>query len=325
MRILVDAFGGDNAPLEILKASIKAEKELGVDIVLVGDTAKMYEVAHENSLDIDNMMTVHTDDIFDIHAQASSILKEGKNSSLAIGLQELKENTGDAFVSAGSSGGLVAGTLFIIGRIPGIKRIAMSPTLPTIKNRCLLADAGANIECKPEYIYQFGLMGSAYMQAVKGLDKPRIGLLNIGVEETKGRDLEKEAYKLLSNSSLNFIGNIEARDIPFGVVDAVICDGYSGNIALKMLEGMGSVFIGEMKKWFKDSSSIDKEILSQVMGFKEQFDYKEEGGAILLGANKPVIKAHGNSDERSFFNAIKQAKLCVEKDMINNIKNIKLN
>ena len=233
-------------------------------------------------------------------------------------MQALRDGKGDAFVSAGSTGGLVTGATFLTKRIKGIKRAALAPMLPTVKGRKMLLDAGANIECRPEMLLQFAVMGSAYMKCVKDIPNPKIGLLNVGAEETKGRELELETYRLLQNAPVNFGGNVEAREIPSGEFDVVVCDGFSGNIALKLYEGMGSMFKDVLKKWFsgflgKMSAVL---VLKDIKDFQEQMDYKSEGGAILLGIAYPVIKAHGSSDAKAFFNAIRQAKKCVDGNMI---------
>ena len=313
IRVIVDAFGGDNAPLDVIKGCARAVSELGVDIILTGSEAKIKKCAEENGISLEGMDIVHTDDVFDIHEEPKEIMKSGKNSSMAVGLTLLAEGKGDAFVSAGSTGALVMGSTFIVKRIKGIKRIAPSPVLPADKGSFLLADAGANTECRPEMLVQFAIMGSAYMEKVMGVKSPKVALLNIGAEETKGRDLEIEAYKLLEKSGLNFVGNIEARDMPGGEVQVVVTDGFTGNIALKLYEGMGSFFSKKIKWIFSGTGKIGALFsLGKIKEFRKQMDYKEVGGSALLGVRKPVIKAHGSSDDTAFFNAVRQAKRCVE-------------
>jgi len=295
-----------------------ARDQLNVNIILTGDKTKIKKIAQREQLDISGFEIIHTEEVFDIHAHPQTILKEGKNTSLAVGLQALRDGKGDAFVSAGSTGGLVTGATFMAKRIKGIKRAALAPMLPTKKGRKMLLDAGANAECRPEMLVQFAIMGSAYMKCVKGIPNPKVGLLNIGAEETKGRELELETYQLLQKAPVNFAGNIEAREMPFGLFDVVVCDGFSGNIALKLYEGMGAMFKDELKQWFsgfpgKLSALL---VLKEIKEFQEQMDYKSEGGAILLGIARPVIKAHGSSDATAFFNAIRQAKKCVDGNMI---------
>lgn len=321
MKIIVDAFGGDNAPLEVLKGCERAVKELGVNIILTGSSAKIRECASNNGISLTDIEIEHTDDVFDIHEEPKEIIKSGKNSSMALGLQLLADGKGDAFVSAGSTGALVMGSTFIVKRIKGIKRVAPSPVMPADKGSFILTDAGANTECRPEMLVQFAVMGSAYMEKVMGVDDPKVGLLNIGAEETKGRELEIETYKLLEKSGLNFIGNIEARDIPNGECHVVVTDGFTGNIALKLYEGMGS-FFGRKLKWiFSGAGKLGALFsLGKIKALKKQMDYKEIGGSALLGVKKPVIKAHGSSDGKAFFNAVRQAKRCVDGNVTGEIE-----
>ena len=321
VRVIVDAFGGDNAPLEVVKGCAKAVSELGVEIILTGSETKIKKCAEENGLSLNGIEIVHTDDVFDIHEEPKEIIKSGKDSSMALGLRLLAEGRGDAFVSAGSTGALVMGSTFIVKRIKGIKRIAPSPILPADKGSFLLADAGANTECRAEMLVQFAIMGSAYMEKVMGVKNPKVALLNIGAEETKGRELEIEAYQLLEKSGLNFIGNIEARDMPKGEAQVVVTDGFTGNIALKLYEGMGSFFSKKIKWIFSGAGKIGALFsLGKIKEFRRQMDYKEVGGSALLGVKKPVIKAHGSSDSTAFFNAVRQARKCVEGNVIEEIE-----
>ncbi len=312
-KIIVDAFGGDNAPLEVIKGCGRAVRELGVSVILTGSEEKIKKCAADNGLSLDGIEIVHTDDVFDIHEEPKEIIKSGRNTSMALGLSLLAEGRGDAFVSAGSTGALVMGATFIVKRIKGIKRIAPSPVLPADKGSFILLDAGANTECRPEMLVQFAVMGSAYMEKVMGVKSPKVGLLNIGSEETKGRELETETYKLLQQSGLNFAGNIEARDLPNGDVQVVVTDGFTGNIVLKLYEGMGSFFSKKIKWIFSGAGKLGALFsLGKIKTFRKQMDYKEVGGSALLGVKKPVIKAHGSSDGTAFFNAVRQAKKCAE-------------
>ena len=321
VRVIVDAFGGDNAPLEVVKGCARAVSELGVEIILTGSETKIKKCAEENGLSLNGIEIVHTDDVFDIHEEPKEIIKSGKDSSMALGLRLLAEGRGDAFVSAGSTGALVMGSTFIVKRIKGIKRIAPSPILPADKGSFLLADAGANTECRAEMLVQFAIMGSAYMEKVMSVKNPKVALLNIGAEETKGRELEIEAYKLLEKSGLNFVGNIEARDMPKGEAQVVVTDGFTGNIALKLYEGMGSFFSKKIKWIFSGAGKIGALFsLGKIKEFRKQMDYKEVGGSALLGVKKPVIKAHGSSDSTAFFNAVRQARKCVEGNVIEEIE-----
>lgn len=316
MRIIVDAFGGDNAPLEVIKGCARAVRELGVDIVLTGSKSKIVSCASENGISLKGIQVAHTDDVFDIHEEPKEITRSGKNTSMALGLRLLSEGHGDAFVSAGSTGALVMGTSLIVKRIKGIKRIAPSPVIPAEKGSFVLIDAGANTECRPDMLVQFAFMGSAYMEKVMGIKKPKVALLNIGAEETKGRALELEGYKLLQASGLNFIGNIEARDLPLGEAQVVVTDGFTGNVALKLYEGMGA-FFGRKLKWIFSGAGKMGAVFSlkKINTFRRQMDYKEVGGSALLGARGPVIKAHGSSDATAFFNAVRQAKKCIDSNV----------
>lgn len=313
MKIIVDAFGGDNAPLEVIKGCVKAVSELGVEIILTGSREKIEKCAADNGLSLSGIEIAHTDDVFDIHEKPGEIVKSGKNTSMGLGLQLLAEGRGDAFVSAGSTGALVMGATFIVKRIKGIKRVAPSPVLPGDKGSFILLDAGANTECRPEMLAQFAVMGSAYMEKVMGVKNPKAALLNIGAEETKGRELEIESYKLLKESGLNFVGNIEPRDLPKGEVSVVVTDGFTGNVVLKLYEGMGSFFARKLRWIFSGAGTIGALFsMKKINGFKEQMDYRKVGGSALLGVRKPVIKAHGSSDSTAFFNAVRQAKQCVD-------------
>ncbi|HEZ7986178.1 MAG TPA: phosphate acyltransferase PlsX [Ruminococcus sp.] len=321
MKIIVDAFGGDNAPLEVIKGCARAVKELGVSVILTGKESAIRKCASENDISLSGIDIAHTDDVFDIHDEPKEIVKSGKNSSMGLGLKLLADGKGDAFVSAGSTGALVMGATFIVKRIKGIKRIAPSPILPADKGSFILLDAGANTECRPEMLVQFAVMGSAYMEKVMGIKNPTVGLLNIGAEETKGRELDIEAYGLLKDSGLNFIGNIEARDMPRGECRVVVTDGFTGNIALKLYEGMGSFFSRKIKWIFSGSGKVGALFsLGKIKKFRKQMDYKEVGGSALLGVRKPVIKAHGSSDATAFFNAVRQAKRCVEANVTDEIE-----
>lgn len=314
MNIIVDAFGGDNAPLEVIKGCSRAEKELGVQITLSGSSGIIKKTAEENGIDISGMEIIHTESVIDIHEKPTEIIKSRADCSMALGLKALCDNGGDAFVSAGSSGALVVGSTFITKRIKGIKRVVMAPILPTASGHVMLVDGGANDDCRPEMLLQFGMMASVYMEKIKGISKPKIGLINIGAEDTKGRELEIESYKLLKASGLNFCGNLEARELPKGAVDVAVTDGFTGNVVLKLYEGMGSFFAGKLKEIYSGFFGKLSALLvyGKIKALKKQMDYTEEGGAVILGVSKPVIKAHGSSDAKAFFNAVRQAKACVD-------------
>ncbi len=321
MKIIVDAFGGDNAPLAVLQGCKMAIDEYDVDIVLTGNKEIIEETAAENNISLDRMEIVEAQTVMPIEAEPTEIMKSYNNSSMAVGLKLLSTAGGDAFVSAGSTGALVVGGTLIVKRIKTIKRVAISALVPTLSKNgpYLLLDAGANHECRAEMLAQFGVMGSVYMEKIIGRERPKVALLNIGVEETKGLPPYVKAYGILKNSPLNFIGNIEGRDMPLGMCDVAVCDGFAGNIALKVTEGMGKSFSNTLKDIFtktfanKISAAI---LLKDIKAIRGKMDYSETGGAPLLGLRKPVIKAHGSSNPLAFKNAIRQAKRCHESGMI---------
>ena len=323
MRIIVDGFGGDNAPLEVLKGAAQAVDGLGVDITVVGDENTIRECAEKNGIDISKLSIAHAAGVMEVCYEPTKILKEYSNTSMAVGLKMLAKGEGDAFLSAGSTGALVVGSTFIVKRIKGIKRTALATVLPTLRSNCLLLDCGANADCRPEMLAQFGVMGSAYMTRFLGIKAPKVALANIGAEPSKGRELELESYKLLEGAPVNFIGNVEGRDIPLGAADVVVADGFTGNLILKTIEGMGKFFSTSLKEMF--SGSIGSKLgalmlLKKINGFKKKMDYTEHGGAPLLGTQKPVIKAHGSSNAKAFYNAVRQAKICVENDLVGEIE-----
>lgn len=322
MKIIVDAFGGDNAPVEVIKGAAQAVAELGVEIILTGDENKIKAAAAENSVSLDGISILHTESVIDIHEEPTSIIKERSDCSMAIGLKALADGQGDAFVSAGSTGALVVGATFIAKRLKGIKRAALAPVLPTDKGWMMLVDAGANVDCRPEMLVQFAVMGSCYMENVLKIKSPKVGLINVGAEDTKGRDMDIEAYKMLKEAPINFAGNLEARDMPKGDCQVVVSDGFTGNVALKLYEGMGSYFAHTLKDMLMSSLGgkiAALLIMKKVKAFKKKMDYSETGGAVLMGISKPVIKAHGSSDAKAFYNAIRQAKNCVDGDVIGEI------
>ena len=322
MKIAVDAFGGDNAPLEIIKGAVAAKNEYGVDILLTGNEEIIRSVAVDNNIDISGIEIAHTEEVFDMHDQPTDIVRSKKNTSLGLALQLVSEDKADAFVSAGSTGAVVAGATFIVKRIKGVKRPALGTVLPSRTKKFILMDCGANAECRPEMLQQFGIMASLYMQNIEGVENPEVGLLNIGTEDTKGTPLQLEAYKLLKESPINFVGNIESREMPAGVCDCVIADGFTGNIALKLYEGVAMNLMKMIKGVFTTNFKTKISYLlakSQMKSLKKFADYGEVGGAPLLGVKKPVIKAHGGSNAKAIKNAIRQAKLCIENDVINKI------
>ena len=323
MRVVVDAFGGDNAPLEIVKGAADASIQFETEITLTGNKQTIEKIIAENNLKFfGELIIIDTDDVISMHDDPTTILKAHSNSSMALAFKELCENRADAFVSAGSTGAIVVGGTLIVKRIKGIKRPALGGLIPSPDGHYMLLDMGANAECRPEMLAQFGIMASVYLEKVEGIENPKIGLLNIGVEDTKGDELRTEAYKLLQEAPINFVGNIESREMPKGVCDAVIADGFTGNIALKLIEGTSITLFKMVKK------ALYKNLLNKIAALilkkdlyalKSMMDSSEVGGAPLLGVSKPVIKAHGSSDTKAIKNAIKQAIIFTKKNVINTI------
>ena len=324
MRVVIDAYGGDNAPLEIVKGAALASNELGVDVTLTGNKTKIEKIINDNALSFKgDLKIIHTEDVISMHDEPTTLLKAHSESSMALAFKELAEGNADAFVSAGSTGAVVVGGTLIIKRIKGIKRPALAGLIPSPQGHYMLMDMGANAECRPEMLQQFGIMASVYLEKVEGINEPKIGLLNIGVEDTKGTELQREAYELLSNSPINFVGNIESREMPKGVCDAVITDGFTGNIALKLIEGTATTFF-KMVKGVLYKNIINKlaalVLKKDLYSLKSMMDSSEVGGAPLLGVKKPVIKAHGSSDAKAIKNAVRQAVTFYQNNVIGKIE-----
>lgn len=324
MNIIVDAMGGDNAPLEIVKGAMLAVDEFNIDkLILVGDEKKINSCVKENNITLKNVQIKHCTDEITMCDDAKSVLKEKPDSSLAIGFKLLNDGEGDAFVSAGNTGAITVGATLLTKRIKGVKRPAIASVMPSAEKPFVLMDCGANAECRPEFLYQFGLFGSIYMQNVLKVSNPRVALANNGTEETKGTPVVKEAYALMKSAPYNFVGNIEGRQIPFGDADVVVADGFTGNLILKMYEGVAKVLMNSIKAAFMKNTLSKISYLgvkSGINDMKKQFDYKEYGGAVVLGVKKPVIKAHGSADARTFKNAIKQAVWFLQTDLIDKIE-----
>ena len=325
MKIIVDAMGGDNAPQAPVLGALDAVKKFGAQVVLVGRGEEILNVLKNKGIsDLpEGVEIAHADDVVDMHDDPAAVVHKRKNSSMVVGLRLLADGQGDAFLSAGSTGALLTGATLIVKRVKGMRRAAMCPAMPNkAGGKTLSVDCGANAECTPEFLLQFGLVGSLYAQKNFGVEAPRVGLLNIGTEDSKGTPLQKEAYGLLKNAAeqglLNFIGNVEAREVLHGGVDVVVCDGFSGNVLLKSIEGT-AMFMGSLMKHkiFKRNIFsmlgylLCKPGVSEVMGM---MDYREVGGTQFLGIRKPVIKAHGSSDELAFCNGIRQAMAAASQD-----------
>ncbi|MCK9443540.1 MAG: phosphate acyltransferase PlsX [Tissierellaceae bacterium] len=324
MKIIVDTMGGDRGPIEIIKGALDAIDEYGIDVILVGDQILLESELKKTSYPKDKVEIIDAKDVITNEDDPSMAIRRKKDSSMIVGAKALVEGLGDGFISTGNTGALLATGIFVVKRIEGIDRAALSVLYPTLKGFSLLLDAGANVDCKPEYLYQFALMGSIYMENVMNIKSPTIGLLNIGVEKGKGNQLAKDTYEILEKSDLNFIGNIEGRELPSGAADIIVADGFAGNIALKLTEGMAisifSILKDELTKNVK--SKLGALLLGPgLRSIKNKMDYREYGGAPLLGTNKPIVKAHGSSDALAIKNGINQLKKFIDGDVINIIKN----
>lgn len=325
MKIILDAMGGDNAPEAPVLGAIQAARELGTQITLVGRGEEILGVMRSHGIaDLPAGLEIaNADDVVDMHDDPASVIHKRKNSSMVVGLKMLADGQGDAFVSAGSTGALLTGATLLVKRVKGIRRAAMGPAMPNkVGGKTLIVDCGANAECTPEFLLQFGLVGSLYAQKFLGVAEPRVGLLNIGTEDSKGTPLQKQAYALLRQASdgglLHFVGNVEARDVPLGQVDVVVCDGFSGNVLLKSIEGTAMFMGSMMKRMFKRSLWSKLGYLLCRSGVKDMMqllDYRQIGGTPFLGIRKPVIKAHGSSDALAFRNAVAQAMDAAGKDI----------
>ena len=316
MKIIIDAMGGDNAPLEIVKGALQGKERFGVDIVLTGDTTailKALEECGEKTLP-QGVEIAHADEVVEMCDDPATVFRRKKNSSMALGLNMVREGKGDAFISAGSTGALLTGATLLVKRVRGIRRAAMAPTIPTTTGKAVLIDCGANAECTPEYLVQFAYLGSFYASRVLGIEKPRVGLLNIGAEDTKGDQLRLDTYKVLQAAGeagdLNFIGNIEAKEAIKGGCDVIVADGFSGNVMLKTMEGVGSMAGSAIKGIFKKNLLTKLAALVVMPGlndFKAMMDPNKVGGTAFIGISKPVIKAHGSSNAEAIENAVGQA------------------
>lgn len=328
MKIIVDVMGGDNAPLAPVEGALRAQKELGVEILLTGQPDQIQaslEKLGQKTLP-QGVEVVPASQVILMEDNPARAFKEKPDSSMTVGLKLLKEGRGDAFVSAGSTGALLSGATLIVKRIRGIRRAALAPVVPNAGGNMVLIDCGATAECTPEYLLQFAYMGSYYAQRFLGIDKPRVALLNIGAEESKGMDLQKAAYALLTQAHndgrLHFVGNIEGREAMSQGVDVLVTDGFTGNIFLKTVEGAAILFSGALKEMLLSSAKhkLAALLLKDGIGaFKKRFDANEVGGTAMLGISQPVIKAHGSSNSYAFFNAIRQAKVVAESKVVEDI------
>lgn len=318
MRILLDAMSGDNAPLEILRGADLARKEFKEHtLVLVGDENVISDVAIKNEINLSGVEIIHADTVITMEDSPLSVVRDKKDSSMSVGLKSLSKGEVDAFVSAGNTGALITGSTIVVRRIAGINRAAIASILP-LSTPVLLMDSGANLNVTSDNICQFAFMGAKYMEKIYGIDRPKIGQLNNGTEYNKGNPLQIESYQLLSESGLNFVGNVEAKEVPFGVCDVLVTDGFSGNIFLKSVEGMGKFLMGTLKEVLTTNLVTKVSTLTmkeKIVEMKRRFDASEHGGAPILGISKPVIKAHGSSDANAIKNAIRQAIFFVESEI----------
>ena len=314
MKLIIDCMGGDHAPREMLAGAAAAKNEFGGDYILVGPTEALKACAADNGIDLSGFEFLNAEGVVTMDDDPLCVMRDKKDSSMAVALRALRDGVGDALVSPGNTGALFAGASLIIRRMKGVHRAAIGAVLP-FSSPCLLMDAGANVTVQPEFLPQFAVMGTAYMKAVFGMESPRVGLLNNGTEASKGTPLQTEAYGMLSEMpGIRWIGNVESGALPFGVCDVAVCDGFTGNICVKAFEGLGKYVLYGLKNVFmtNDDTQRAAAALAQPMAaFRKSFDPSEHGGSPILGLNKPVIKAHGSCDAKSFRSAIRQAiRLC---------------
>ena len=329
MKIIIDAMGGDNAPQAIVQGALDAHKLHGVDIILVGrmeEVLRAVEACGEKSLPA-GVEIKDAREVVEIADDPAMAFKLKPDSSLTVGLNLLKSGAGDAFISAGSTGALLSASTLLVKRIRGIRRAAMGPRVPTATGRAILCDCGANAQCTAEYLLQFAYLGSFYAQRVCGVEKPRVGLLNIGAEEEKGDDLRHEAYALLQEAAdqgrIHFIGNVESNDAMMGAADVIVADGFTGNIMLKTMEGTAKFLLRELKKTMTASTKNKLAagmLKGDLMEMKKLLDPSEVGGTAFLGISRPVFKAHGSSDARAITNAVLRAKEYAESGFIADIE-----
>ncbi|MBQ1372526.1 MAG: phosphate acyltransferase PlsX [Oscillospiraceae bacterium] len=321
MKVIIDAMGGDNAPQAFLEGAFLAARELGVEVILVGRVEQLLSIMKEQGVETlpKGVELMDAEQVVEMHDDPANVLRTRKDSSMVKGLKLLAEGGGDAFVSAGSTGALLSAATLVVKRVRGIRRAAFGPAIPCQGGKLILIDSGANVECSPEFLLQFGCMGSFYARLTLGLERPRVALLNNGAEDSKGDPLHKESYLLLKEAGekgvIHFIGNIEGREAMLGGCDVLVADGFSGNIFLKGLEGTALFLSGTIKEMLKRSAKTKlaglllREDLRQTMGL---LDYHKVGGTMLLGITKPVIKTHGSADAETVVSSVKQAIAAVE-------------
>ena len=325
MRIILDGMGGDNAPASVVEGAVLASKEIDHEIVIVGKEELICAELKKHKYDTSKITIVNATEVITNNDAPVRAVRSKKDSSIVKGINMVKSGEGDVFISAGSTGALLSGGLFLLGRIQGIDRPALASVYPIIGGKAsLLLDAGANAECKPNNLLEFGIMGNIYMEKVIGRENPRVGLVNLGAEASKGNTLTKAAYELLEQSHMNFIGNVEAREVPKGACDVIVADGFTGNVILKLTEGLAWNILQTIKKKFTDGlkAKFGAALLIDKLGeLKKEFDYSEYGGAPILGVKGPVVKMHGSSKAQAVKNTILKAIPFVEENVVETIQN----
>lgn len=323
MRIAIDAMGGDHAPQSNIDGALAAAAEWkDVEIILVGDQAQIESLLNGQTLPA-NVIIEHASEVINSDDEPVKAVRRKKDASMVVAGRMLKEGRADALISAGNTGALMTTGLLVVGRMEGIERPALAPMIPTLDEVGVLAlDLGANMDSKPQHLAQFGLMGSLYRQKVQGIAKPRVGLLNVGVEPGKGNELTKEAFPLLQEMPIHFVGNVEARDVMSGNCDVLVCDGFAGNILLKSIEGTAGAMFSLLKEQFSQSfkSKMGAALLMpQLKALKKKLDYTEAGAAPLLGLSSLVMKSHGSSDGNAIKNAVRQTRIALENELVPSI------
>lgn len=324
MIVAVDAMGGDNAPVEIVKGCVQAiNEEPGFEILLIGDEPQIRQVLAAEKYDTSRIRIRHTTEVITNDDIPTKAIKNKKDSSMVVGFEAVKNREADVLVSAGSSGALLTGSILLLKRILGVDRPAVASVIPSGNGRFLILDSGFNTTCRPKNYVQFGYLGSAYMKAAFGIEKPRVGLVNIGVEEEKGSDVVKAAHQKLKKTDLNYVGNIESRELFNDVADVVVADGFTGNVMLKLIEGASDFFFGQIKSLFLEGVRTKLSYLlmkKNVGGFKKKFDPDVNGGAPVLGVDGLVIKTHGSSKAKTVRYAVLRAKTLAESDIVEGLR-----
>ena len=325
MRIILDGMGGDHAPASVVEGAVLASRQVEHEICIIGQEEKIQAELAKYKYDAGKISVIDAREVISNDDAPVRAVRSKKDSSIVKGINMVKNGEGDIFISAGSTGALMAGGLFLLGRIQGIDRPALASVYPILGSRAsLLLDAGANAECKPNNLLEFGIMGNIYMEKVLGRENPRVGLVNLGAEAAKGSTLTKAAYELLEQSHLNFIGNVEAREVPKGACDVIVADGFTGNVILKLTEGLAWNILQLMKKKFTDGvkAKLGAALLLDKIGeLKKDFDYSEYGGAPILGVKGPIVKMHGSSSANAVMNTILKGIPFVEGKVVETIQN----